>query len=143
MEEQLKELVGLVTAQATQIAKLTTVTETTMQGLSILLDERSEREKETLAAAEKQKQEEGIQSVAEKVASLLTPKFNHMTRAGQPPRIVPGALAASVSEDPKGNEIALLQAQLTGLEQSGSFSSEVMQKRISLANQIAGLKAVQ
>jgi hypothetical protein len=143
MEEQLKELVGLVTAQATQIAKLTTVTETTMQGLSILLDERSEREKETLAAAEKQKQEEGIQSVAEKVASLLAPKFNHMTRAGQPPRIVPGALAASVSEDPKGNEIALLQAQLTGLEQSGSFSSEVMQKRISLTNQIASLKAAQ
>ena len=141
MEETLKALAEQIKLQGASLAQMSDTQTVLGKGLELLLQDRASRE-ETAAAAKVEEDKKATETeLANRIMSMLTAQPAGLSRAGQPARIVPAALQSSVVPDSATTRIALLQAELNGLQASGSVAPDVMLKRVKIVDEISSLRS--
>ncbi|MFA9271499.1 MAG: hypothetical protein ACEQSX_12205, partial [Baekduiaceae bacterium] len=111
------------------------------QGLQVLLADRQAAQETAAAATLEAENKTKEDELVKRIASMLSVNPNGAGRSVQPARIVPNVLQSSAEQNPIQTQIALLQAELTGLKATGSIAQDIMTRRIKLTDEIAALRS--
>jgi hypothetical protein len=141
MEELLKQLTEQVKTQAATLNQMGETQTIVMKGLEVLLADRQATQETAAALALEAETKNKEDELVKKIASMLSVNPNGTGRSVQPARIIPSVLQSSAEHNPIQTQIALLQAELTGLKATGSIAQDIMTRRIKLTDDIAALRS--